>query len=503
MTAHALYNTLSPRRFHQQLCTMQILARNALEETLLYFTTKDTIHIMWALISPIISSDESSAAHQGLSMVLAMPLVVFLLLSSWSIVHWFKYFDKGRRFPRSHPMCPSHKLPQMMMKRSGEVTLSPASKQLSSLIRATSGRSLSPSSKMGNKSDMDHIYLPFLSFLWGMIFIWPVTVFVASRGIITLIVRCWLFRWCLISPKPFDPASACYNLCLCGTLAIHFVEFDDVGNVKYRFDDIPIINKNGVCEVKEILELHVDLKNKRLVSAVFNNSEHLSSRETLTILFFYLVSAHHVKLHSFANWAVNLEPTTSSTKGSSFVARNGAATVMYNYMGYTGFGDLFPAFQALSLLSPNFQSSALKEVFDYGINAGVVEHSNIIKLAKHSPWVNFIIKIRGVFIAEFVKHRHCFPAACNVEALFTGTILHSLDHSAAGYAIPDSLWFDVSCPKYGHMAELVRIVRVGFIDDLPGLAFHKSFRNSGHPFYEAVYKRAAKINKQYADQMDT
>ena len=164
----------------------------------------------------------------------------------------------------------------------------------------------------------------------------------------------------------------------------------------------------------------------------------------------------------------------SSSSISNFISR--APNI-----GYTGFGDLFSAFQALSLLSPNFQSSALKEVFDYGINAGVVEHSTIIKLAKHSPWVNFIIKIRGVFIAEFVKHRHCFPAACNVEALFTGTILHSLDHS--GYAIPDPLWFDVSCPKYGHMAELVRIVRVGFIDDLPGLAFHKSYRNSGHPFY--------------------
>ena len=48
-----------------------------------------------------------------------------------------------------------------------------------------------------------------------------------------------------------------------------------------------------------------------------------------------------------------------------------------------------------------------------------------------------------------------------------------------------------------------RIVRAAFVDDLQGLAFHKTFYNSGHPFYEAVYRKAAKINKDLADKMDT
>ena len=61
----------------------------------------------------------------------------------------------------------------------------------------------------------------------------------------------------------------------------------------------------------------------------------------------------------------------------------------------------------------------LKAIFDHGITSGIPEHSKIIKLAKHSPFVDFIIKIRRIFIAEFAKHRTSFPKF-NVEALLLG-----------------------------------------------------------------------------------
>ena len=67
----------------------------------------------------------------------------------------------------------------------------------------------------------------------------------------------------------------------------------------------------------------------------------------------------------------------------------------------------------------------------------------------------------------------------------------------------DPLWLDVNDPRFGKMAELGRIVRVGFVEDVPLLYFHKRFKGSGHPFYEAVYEKAAKIDKKFADHMDT
>ncbi|KAL7540989.1 hypothetical protein ACHAXR_011205 [Thalassiosira sp. AJA248-18] len=175
---------------------------------------------------------------------------------------------------------------------------------------------------------------------------------------------------------------------------------------------------------------------------------------------------------------------------------------MYNYFGYTGFKELFPSFQVLCLISPGLDPGAINSVIHHGLEFGIPEHSNIIKLAKHSPFIDFIVKVRGIFKVEFAKHQDSFPR-CDVEALFAGTALHSLDHSSATWNLKDELWLDVNCPKFGRMAEIGRVIRAAFTDDLACLAFHKSFRNSGHPFYEAVYKKAAGVNKLYADQMDT
>jgi hypothetical protein len=113
-----------------------------------------------------------------------------------------------------------------------------------------------------------------------------------------------------------------------------------------------------------------------------------------------------------------------------------------------------------------------------------------------------VVKVRDIFYAEFIKHQHCFPG-CNVEAMFVGTVLHSLDHTLLERNLEDPLWLDVKCPKYGRMAEMGRIIRVGFVEDVPGLYFHKRFKGSGHPFYKAVYKKAARVNKDLADHMDT
>ena len=84
-----------------------------------------------------------------------------------------------------------------------------------------------------------------------------------------------------------------------------------------------------------------------------------------------------------------------------------------------------------------------------------------------------------------------------------GTVLHSLDHTLMEWNLDDPLWLDINDSKFGKMAEIGRIVRVGFVPDLPLLYFHKRFKNSGHPFYDAVYEKAAKVNQKLADNMDT
>ena len=103
---------------------------------------------------------------------------------------------------------------------------------------------------------------------------------------------------------------------------------------------------------------------------------------------------------------------------------------------------------------------------------------------------------------QFSLHKNCFPGV-NGEAMFVGTVIHSLDHTMAERNLEDPLWLDVHDSEFGLMAQIGQIVRVGFIPDLPGLYFHKRFKGSGHLFYEAVYVRAAKVNTDLADNMDT
>ena len=86
--------------------------------------------------------------------------------------------------------------------------------------------------------------------------------------------------------------------------------------------------------------------------------------------------------------------------------------------------------------------------------------------------------------------------------MFGGTVLHSLDHTLMDWKLKDPLWLDVDDPRFRVMAELGRVVKVGFVSDVPGLYlyFHKRFEGSGgHPFHEAVNRKAAKINKKLAD----
>ena len=56
---------------------------------------------------------------------------------------------------------------------------------------------------------------------------------------------------------------------------------------------------------------------------------------------------------------------------------------------------------------------------------------------------------------------------------------------------------------FGRMAEVGWIVKVGFVQDVPGLLFEKRFKGSKHPFYESGYRKAEKIDKYMADNMDT
>ena len=68
--------------------------------------------------------------------------------------------------------------------------------------------------------------------------------------------------------------------------------------------------------------------------------------------------------------------------------------------------------------------------------------------------------------------------------------------------LEEPLYLDVDDPLFGKMAELGRIVRVGFVQDVPFI-FTSVIRDRVIHFYDAVYAKVAKIDKELADHMDT
>ena len=57
--------------------------------------------------------------------------------------------------------------------------------------------------------------------------------------------------------------------------------------------------------------------------------------------------------------------------------------------------------------------------------------------------------------------------------------------------------------RFGKKAEMVRLIGSGYITDIPGVYFHKRLKGSSHPFHKSFYEKAAKKNRDLADNMDT
>ena len=452
-------------------------------------------------------------------------LVVFYSRYAFSVYQlWEEHFADGKRVPRKLPFSPSHRKEPPRLRLRGSImkrVLEAADKYETEetplmdvfrmeqerpsrpavLRRASHSRaSISGLSKDGPavELDMDHVFVPFLSFLWANTFIGPNALLFWLKGIIVLKARQVLVRWGMLKMKEFDPARVAASLCLEGTLAMYYrVRHNNVAG--FYFPSCPVVQPDGSFCVKDLLAIEIDLEEKKLVKARLDDKE-LTASQALTILWYNTISANHTKLHAYANWGVNVEAEQMQT--NPFHARNSLVTVIYNYYGFTTFVKFYPIWKKMGLLSDSWDPESLLSTFRHGIESKVAAHPRIDELMPYSTFVNFTVKVRAIFLSEFSKHKSSFPG-CDGEAMFIGTILHSLDHTCMEWNLKDPLWLDVDDPAYGLMAELGRIVRVGFVEDIPGVYFSKRFKGCGQKFFETVYHKAAKINEKLADHMDT
>ena len=266
------------------------------------------------------------------------------------------------------------------------------------------------------------------------------------------------------------------------------------------YTGFPYIDKEGMFQTAKFLNVQINLDSKTFVACNMDD-ENLNVSETLILLWYNTIIAQHVKIHALGNWGVNVNGD-STDEVNPFIQRNSLVSVIYNFFGFTSFPSFMEEWKRQGLLSEGWDPQALIDTMKHAVKENIFQHSHVTDLSPHSDFVDFIRKTRSIFHQEFAKHKHMFPGI-HPEGLFASTVLHSLDHQLMEWNLEDPLWLNVDDPRFGKMAELGRIVRVGFVPEVPGYYFHRHFRGSGHPFYEAVYARAAKIDKKLADSMET
>lgn len=102
------------------------------------------------------------------------------------------------------------------------------------------------------------------------------------------------------------------------------------------------------------------------------------------------------------------------------------------------------------------------------------------------------------------KHPDDFKSV-NPECLFLSTVAHSLDHYFFETNLEDPLWLDYDkvSPDIHHLVDVMRVGRVCFTEDLPGILFTRKMKDSKELFYRDVYREAVKIDLRLANEMDT
>ena len=261
--------------------------------------------------------------------------------------------------------------------------------------------------------DMDHNYIRYVDLLWGFCFIGPMSYFLWFKGTMIMRFRIFMIKLGLMKLKECeDMESLIAVFCLEQTQVINYFaktkEGSELGNVAgFFFANFPYVDTNLEYKVADLFAVDIDLDTKKFVKAKLDDMD-LTPSDTLILLWYNTIAAQHVKLHAMANWGLNDHISLEET--NPFLRRNSIVTTIYNYFGYTCFSGFIPGWEKQGLLSDGWSAkNTLVKCFNHGIKDGIGQHGNIIELVPYSRFVNFVVKVRMIFMDEFAKHKAEFP----------------------------------------------------------------------------------------------
>lgn len=420
-------------------------------------------------------------------------LVVFFIWAVDSYRMWKKYFSHRKN--RWEEGCPSFsRRPRIGIKKQKD------------------WKTACPMTEMAKSAlDMDHIYLPFIDYLWGKVFVTlPYTLSYLfggfnSYGYIWIRFRYFLQSYGIVNPvKIRDPAKAFATTILETALAIYYtgpLEFCEDGRVlaPFTIPDCAHLNRDGDVEFHD-LHAVVDVKNREALRVEFDGEE-IAIADGFMLLTMAQVSQLHPQIHAYSNWAVSTEHE------NPWIRRMSIVTVVYNNMGHKGVWELLDMLFSVGLLkwlkgctmagTVETEPRATKPGVLARVQQGVKKHSNIRDLVPFSEYVDFIVQTRAFFRAEFKKYDDDFPGV-DPECLFLGTVLHSTDHEQCYLA--NGFEFNHVDARFEPNEEPCR-TWLGMGDGPWFLSFETTFKDAPHPLFRDTYEFARHINEHLAGCM--
>jgi hypothetical protein len=359
--------------------------------------------------------------------------------------------------------------------------------------------------------NMDYLRISYFQFLWGMLFIFPNAVILGCKGVGLLLIRRWLMKnglSRLVSLKSHSVEATAAELILETALVTYFASLNDDKSIgTFTWHNLPAMTNEDTLVVFDEFSVLIDMKERRFIKGELISSgteeqphrrRNVSAQDTLNLLFWNLVGNVHVKIHSLANWGV-----VPTSKNDLLMRQYAVSTVLYNYFGYQSFGKVCALLFHLGLTESPFKT--FKQAIDLGIDCGMHRHNNLQQMKGYSKLVYFILHARSLFMKLYNKSMMIpqeIKGEIVSEALFVGSVIHSLDHSQMEYVIQDVLWFEADDPFYTAMASQCRIVRAAFVDDLPFLTWHCKCKDSEHPFFHQLYEGTKAVDARLAECMD-
>lgn len=472
-------------------------------------------------------------------------LIVSLIWPTW-LLYQSTFANRPRR---SSEKCPSHyrrpeaglhvsarwETPSTKLTKRNTLTINPEAPaghhvEVPTLLQQTNRSRAEATSKLSRaKSEisdlatdrlhMDHLPLSFTDLLWCSFFLLPpaFAAFVvggaSTYGLLGILTMKMLQHLgCGKTTCSDDEASnqVCEFILGTASLVIWVTGVDDeTGTATFLFPNTTRIVSSTEVETGDF-EVRLDLKARRQLSATFDD-EAVGAHDSLALLMNAVAGNVHPVVHSFANWGLN-----TGRQMHWFIRRMACITIKYNNIGVESYPAVMNLLRWFGLVSLDINDITTR--LTCYVHHNVPNHRRNVtlegrgcpfrslgKLRPHSEMVEFIFKVRIVFLSEFIKHQNDFPGI-DGEAHFIGTVMHSVDHRNAGRTVDNRVFTGKhpnKAPIYAATHEWASIAHACATDRPPLRMFDCSFKRAGHPFYRKVYKYAEKINTRLASYMET